>query len=275
VRREQQHDIDRRNREFWDELCGTSLARSLGIIRVSPEDLALFDRAYMSLYPYLSPYVPASELRGKRVLEIGLGYGTLGQILASHGSRYVGVDIAPGPVAMMRYRLERTAPNGKALQASALELPFAEQSFDYVYTIGCLHHTGDLSWAVSEVHRVFVPGGHAVVMLYNRYSFRRLVYAPLKYVKNLISGRHGVIGAREFMRRIYDANQKGEAAPHTEFVSRRDARRVFKAFSRVRIESQNFDAYALFRGRVVVPRERFLSNVGRLLGLDLYIEATK
>jgi SAM-dependent methyltransferase len=272
-----QQEIDRKNREFWDELCGTSLARSLGIRDVTPEGLARFDQAYMALYPYLNRYMLPSDLRTKRVLEIGLGYGTLGQLLAGHAAHYVGVDIATGPVAMMGYRLSREpgGRSGAALQASALALPFADRAFDYVYTIGCLHHTGDLPRAVAEVHRVLVPGGRAVVMLYNRHSFRRLVYAPLKYIKNVTTGRHGLVGVREFMRRIYDANQQGEAAPHTEFVSRLGVRRLFRAFSGVRIESQNFDAYVLFKGRVVVPRERLLSNVGRVLGLDLYIVATK
>ena len=50
----------------------------------------------MALYPYLQRYLPPGELRGKNVLEIGLGYGTIGQILATQAARYVGVDITGG-----------------------------------------------------------------------------------------------------------------------------------------------------------------------------------
>ena len=86
------------------------------------------------------------------MLEIGLGFGTVGQILAARGARYRGVDIATGPVAMMRDRLRwlgRTTESD-AVRASALELPWPEDTFDVVVSIGCLHHTGDLPRAVAR-----------------------------------------------------------------------------------------------------------------------------
>ena len=45
--------LDDRNAAFWDELCGTSLARSLGINDASAESLRRFDDAYLGHYPYL------------------------------------------------------------------------------------------------------------------------------------------------------------------------------------------------------------------------------
>ncbi len=272
-----QYEIDRQNRDFWNELCGSSLARSLSITEITPESLQRFDDAYMRIYPYLYRYVPTDALRGRRVLEIGPGYGTLGQLLASRGCHYIGLDIAAGPVAMMRYRLADGSGGlkGTALQGSALELPFADGTFDYIYTIGCLHHTGSLPKAVSEIHRVLARGGQAIVMLYHRYSFRRLAYVPVKYLLGLLSGNRRYRSFHEFVRGLYDASSKGEPAPHTDFVSRREAKKLFKDFSQIRIESQNFDTYVLLKGRAVFPREMFLNNLGRVLGVDLYIVATK
>jgi SAM-dependent methyltransferase len=278
VRTGSQAQIDRANQRFWDELCGTSLARSLGITENTPESVARFDRAYLAYYPYLSRYVAAPALRGKRVLEIGLGYGTLGQILAGHAARYVGVDIAAGPAAMVRDRLARAGrgTRGTAMRGSALALPFTDGAFDAVYAIGCLHHTGDLGRAVSEVHRVLAPGGRATVTLYNRRSLRLLISALEARVERVTGDeRRRREGAGESRRRAYDVNSQGEAAPHTEFVSRREARRLFRPFSRVRVETRNCDTYVLLGGRLVVPRARLLNTLGRLLGLDLYIVATK
>ena len=73
-----QLDVDGRNRRFWDELCGSGLARHLGITSDDPGSLQRFDAEYFKIYPYLEQYVPADKLRGKKVLEIGLGYGTMG-----------------------------------------------------------------------------------------------------------------------------------------------------------------------------------------------------
>ena len=49
--------LDDRNAAFWDELCGSSLARSIGITDASAESLARFDAAYMGHYPYLPQYL--------------------------------------------------------------------------------------------------------------------------------------------------------------------------------------------------------------------------
>ena len=272
-----QADIDSENAEFWNELCGSFLARSLGVTENTPDNLRRFDDAYMAMYPYLAPYVTGEDLSGKKVLEIGMGYGTLGEFIATQGCDYYGLDISAGPVALMRYRLALHGLDAedRIQEGSALDIPHRDASFDYVYSIGCLHHTGDLRKAVSEVYRVLVPGGKIIVMLYNRYSFRRLVHIPVICVRNVLLERHPYKSFREVVRAVYDANSVGEAAPHTDFVSRSDVRKLFSRFSKIRIDNQNFDAYVLLRGRIVIPREWLLSNFGRVLGTDLYVVAKK
>jgi SAM-dependent methyltransferase len=275
VSAENQSAIDERNRAFWDELCGSVLAQSLDITEITPESLARFDEAYMSHYPYLARYLDRLPVEDRELLEIGLGFGTVGQILAARGARYHGADIAAGPVSMMRDRLRWLGdPDGtEAVEASALELPWPDATFDVVVSIGCLHHTGDLARAVSEVHRVLVPGGTAFVMLYNAHSFRQLVLVPREQLRAFRARR----SSDEGVRAMYDANTAGEAAPHTDFASRRDVRRLFGAFSEVEVESQNFDAITpTLAGHVLtIRREWLLGNVARVLGLDLYIHARK
>ena len=276
-----QEAIDRANSEFWNELCGTGLARSLGITEPSPESLRRFDEAYLRFYPYLGQYVFVQDLQGQRVLEIGMGYGTLGQLLASQGCRYYGLDIAMNPVAMMRYRLSllRLEDGDQVQVGSALDIPYQGATFDYVYSIGCLHHTGDLGRGIAEVHRVLKDRGKAIIMLYNGHSFRRLVYLPLLRLRNLIRGRFrshdGTADRSRWMRAFYDKNAKGEAAPHTDYVSRAEVRRLFQAYRTVRVESQNCDPLVLPGGLVVVSREKLLNNLARVAGLDLYITAVK
>jgi SAM-dependent methyltransferase len=270
-----QRALDERNQAFWDELCGTSLARSLGITEITPESLARFDDAYMSYYPYLGNYLAMLPVEGRRSLEIGLGFGTVGEILAARGAAYHGADIAMGPVAMMRDRLRWLGrlDAGSVVQASALELPWEDATFDVVVSIGCLHHTGDLPRAVSEVHRVLVSGGEALVMLYNARSLRQLTRVSRERLR---ARREGANDAAR-IRSMYDVNEAGEAAPHTDFVSRKDVRRLFHGFSSVTIDVQNFDRLTLPLGRrrLTIPRERLLANVARVLGLDLYIHARK
>ena len=256
---------DARNAEFWDELCGSALARQIGVTDASAPSLARFDAAYMASYPYLGSYVPA-QLDGEELLEIGLGYGTLSGLLIDRGARYHGVDIAPGPVEMVRHRLRLAGQPEEAerrvIQASALKLPYEHDRFDRLFTIGCLHHTGNTPRAVTEVHRVLKPGGTAVVMLYNAHSFRQLVKVHLPALMRR---------ARSASDRaaMYDTNAAGEAAPHADYWTRGAVRGMFGAFADVDIDVRNFDNTRF------VPRERLLGNVDRVLGLDLYITARK
>jgi SAM-dependent methyltransferase len=249
VRAVEQEVLDQSNAGFWETLCGTGLAQSIGLTGQERDDLRRFDDVYLGHYPYLQRYVPA-DLSGKKVLEIGLGYGTLGQLLAERGADYSGADIAAAPVAMMRKRLEWLGrPVDTVRQASALELPLEDESFDYVYSIGCLHHTGDLPRSIDEVHRVLRPGGRAVVMLYNRHSLR-LGYRSWQNRRNGMTAEE----SEAALRKMYEA----------------DARRLFSRFSRVRINVQNFDGF-----RWNIKREWFLGNLARVVGLDLYITADK
>jgi SAM-dependent methyltransferase len=272
---ESQSAIDERNRAFWDELCGSHAARLLGITEITRESVAQFDGWYMGYYPYLARYLEQLPVAGHEVLEIGLGFGTVGQILAARAGRYHGADLAAGPVAMMRDRLRWLGrPDDSAVvQASALELPWKDESFDVVVSLGCLHHTGDLPTAVGEVHRVLAPGGQALVMLYNAHSFRQLAQVPRQRWRALREGRD----SGERVRAMYDVDTSGAAAPHTDYVSRRDVRLLFGAFAEVSIDVQNFDEIdtRFARRRWHIRRERLLGNAGRVLGLDLYIHARK
>lgn len=264
--------IDRRNAAFWDELCGTTLAKQLGITEPSAENLGRFDAAYLDQYPYLAGYLPGEEARGQRLLEVGLGYGTVSQLLASRKVDYHGLDIAPGPVEMVRHRLAMIGiddPEGRVRVGSVLEAPHPDESFDHIVTIGCLHHTGDIPGGVDEVHRVLRPGGRAVVMLYNRHSFRRIRQAARQLPERL----RGRAEDEEEMRGRYDRDAEGNVAPATDYTSVREARRLFSRFSRVSIRRENFD-YLTFRYRPI-DRGRLLGWPARLAGLDLYITAVK
>ena len=87
-----------RNASFWNELCGTSFAKALGVIDDLPGSLKRFDDWYFAFYPYLLIHIPFEDMQAKDVLEVGLGYGTVSQRIAEVGARYHGLDIAAGPV---------------------------------------------------------------------------------------------------------------------------------------------------------------------------------
>lgn len=263
------------NTEFWNELCGTHDARRLGIVDDSADSLKRFDDWYFSFYPYLDRYLPPAVFAGKRVLEIGLGYGSVAQRLATSGAVYHGLDVAVGPVAMVRHRLDLAGLPGEVRQGDALNCPFADGSFERVVALGCFHHTGNLRRALAEAHRVLVPGGTAIVMVYNAYSYRRWARWPVRTARYLLWNRFGVGGrprvqARE--RAVYDSNRTGADAPETVFISQRELRSMVADWSRAEFRRENMGGELFLR---LVDRRRLLSWFGPIVGLDLYLRLTK
>jgi SAM-dependent methyltransferase len=254
------------------------MATELGITGNGPDDLSRFDAYFFRTYPYLQPFLGRAPVAGRRVLEIGLGYGTVGQRLAEQGARYTGMDIAAGPVAMMRHRLDLAELSGDAVQASALDLPFPSESLEVVVAIGCLHHTGDFPRAIREVHRVLVPGGHALVMVYNRFSYDQWLHWPLRTLRAWRRDRGWeapeVEPSSEAQRRQYDFNRSGEAAPVTDFFSVTQAQEIFRDFSALHWQRENCHS-PLWVPKIRHHVRRWMLPFMGGLGLDLYIHATK
>ncbi len=55
--------IDAANKSFWDELCGTQLAQSLGVTDDSAESLKRFDDWYFEFYPVVLVVFDAERSR--------------------------------------------------------------------------------------------------------------------------------------------------------------------------------------------------------------------
>jgi trans-aconitate methyltransferase len=93
---------------------------------------------------------------GERILDLGCGDGQLSQRIASSGARVVGLDASPQMAAAARTR-------GIAVdEGSAESMPYADQSFDAVFSNAALHWVRDHDSMLAEVRRVLRPGGRFV-----------------------------------------------------------------------------------------------------------------
>lgn len=112
----------------------------------------------------------------KHVLEIGLGQGADAEQIVRRGGIYTGVDLTEESVKRVRMRFSLGAMQFENIeQASALDLPFADNSFDIVFSHGVLHHIPEIGKAQSEIARVLRPGGKLIVMLYAKWSLNYLL----------------------------------------------------------------------------------------------------
>jgi SAM-dependent methyltransferase len=271
------NNISEQNSKFWDELCGSQLAKFLGITDSTPASLKKFDDWYFDFYPYLYKHIPFGDMRGKKVLDIGLGYGTVAQRLAEAGAHYTGLDIAQGPVSMVNHRLAQNKLTGQAVQGSILDPQLGSDSFDYVVAIGCLHHTGNLQLAINQCYRLLKPGGKLIFMVYYAYSYRRYRMVPWLTLTTAVRealGYRGVVGGgSDRQRAAYDSSSEGGGAPHTDWISKRSLGEYCNSFESFSGTLENIDQEIPFR---LTPRKELLkSRWPALVGLDLYATATK
>jgi SAM-dependent methyltransferase len=107
------------------------------------------------------------DLAGKLVLDVGCGMGRFAEVATRWGAHVVGIDLSLACEAAARNLAERPAT---IFQADVFKLPFAPESFDYIYSIGVLHHTPNCEQAFKVLPKLLKRGGRIAIWLYSAYN---------------------------------------------------------------------------------------------------------
>lgn len=99
------------------------------------------------------------EVRALDGIDIGCGEGHNTRQIAKRGARLVGIDIAEVFVQHAREVQQREPLGIDYCVASAVQLPFAESSFDFATAIMSLMDIPETDLALAEAYRVIKPGG--------------------------------------------------------------------------------------------------------------------
>jgi len=171
-------------------------------------------------------YIPFSDIKDKKVLEIGCGMGSHAQLLALHGAEVTGVDLTEKAIRNTKKRFEilkERYPNMeninkcKFLQSDAEDLPFESGTFDFVWSWGVIHHSPDTKKIVSEIHRVLKKDGHTSGMVYHRNSI--VYYVHYMFLRGVLMGKLLKHNQRELADRYSDGWQHG-GCPKAEHFSK-------------------------------------------------------
>jgi SAM-dependent methyltransferase len=103
-------------------------------------------------------------VRGRTVLDVGCGSGRFAEVALSLGAQVVAVDYSLAVEACQANLGDH--PRLDVVQADVYRLPFAPESFDFVYCLGVLQHTPDVTKAFMTLPRQLKPGGRLAVDLY-------------------------------------------------------------------------------------------------------------
>jgi 2-polyprenyl-3-methyl-5-hydroxy-6-metoxy-1,4-benzoquinol methylase len=165
-------------RRYWNEhIHDLEVAQSsVG----SPNFFKELDEYRFDKLRYLPQIVDFSAYQGKQLLEVGCGVGIDLIRFARAGAIVTGVDLADTSVELARQNFEQNHLSADLRLMNGEALVFADNSFDVVYAHGVLQYTADAWKMVCELHRVLRPGGEAIFMVYNKYSWLNLLSKIMK-----------------------------------------------------------------------------------------------
>lgn len=106
------------------------------------------------------------DLKGRRVLDAGCGMGRFAEICADAGAEVHAVDLSSAVDAAYQNLGHRT--NVYFYQGDIMNLPFPDESFDFVYSIGVLHHTPNTKAAFLRLSALLKPGGTIAIWVYSK-----------------------------------------------------------------------------------------------------------
>ena len=122
----------------------------------------------------------ALSLAGRRVLEIGSGFGLFVLAARAAGAQAWGVEPeAPCCETARLIFAAAGAPNTPLVRGAGEALPFASESFDLVCSFQVLEHTADPARALAEALRITRPGGLLYIVVPNYNSFWESHYGLL------------------------------------------------------------------------------------------------
>ncbi len=125
------------------------------------------------------------SLADKTVLEIGVGNGSHAQLLAKYSKDFVGIDLTEYAVKSVSERMKVfgiESADIRLMNAEALE--FEDNSFDFVWSWGVVHHSANTQQILKEISRVLKPGGTFKSMVYYRSYWGYYVFGVISGIFN-------------------------------------------------------------------------------------------
>lgn len=259
--------------DFWEAAsCGEALY-------LSDTDVAGYraqSRTRYELEPFIPPFIEAHRWAGKRVLEVGVGLGADHQTLAEARAELSGVDLTERAIEHTGRRLELFGLKSDLRVGDAENLPFADNTFDMVFSWGVIHHSPDTPAAAKQILRVLKPGGTFKVMIYYKWSLSGLMLW-LRY--GLAAGQPGRTLSSIYAEHLESPGTKAYTLNEARalFIDARDvdARTVLTHADLLSSEAgQRHQGLVLNVARMVWPRWLF-RRVAARNGLFLLIEGRK
>ncbi len=123
------------------------------------------------------------------VLDVGCGTGRWSIYLSSKFSNVYAMD--PSKAIYAAANLTKDIPGIHLIKASAENIPFEDETFDLVISLGVLHHIPDTQKALNSIVKKVNKGGQCLIYLYyaldNRSYFYKMIFYTSSFFRFFIS----------------------------------------------------------------------------------------
>ena len=118
--------------------------------------------------PWILKIIKAKGVEKKKtkLLDIGCGGGFLTNALIKEGIQVTGLDISEDAINIAKHYDETKRVH--YLKGDAYDLPFLENSFDFVCAMDFLEHVNNPEKVIQQVSKVLKPGGTFLFYTFNR-----------------------------------------------------------------------------------------------------------
>jgi SAM-dependent methyltransferase len=179
-----------------------------------------------------------TTLRGKRVLDVGSGYGGMLISMAEQGANVTGIEIDAERARMGQLRLKELKMEVPYLEGDICEPGIGEKlgEFDVVVCQDVLEHVMDPKAVIDSLCRVMKPGGVIYIQIPNKYGIDQLM-------KDHHYALTGITALSRPQAIEYWQLATGEAAEHYGVGYERGEKFYFSAFARNHVKLNPVDRY--------------------------------
>lgn len=158
---------------------------------LNPADVEYFGRGKWENPRFWNRLGGQPDLRGKKVLDLGCGHGSLCVDMAKAGAaRVVGIDLNPRLIEFAKRNLEINYPEllGRVEFYLVDIAEFPEYEFDLMTSKDTFEHVMDLPKVLAAMRERLKPGGRQNAQVYVCPSHRRKDELKISYALNSVAG---------------------------------------------------------------------------------------
>jgi ubiquinone/menaquinone biosynthesis C-methylase UbiE len=121
--------------------------------------------------------------KNSRVLDVGCGTGRWTKYVCSRCGHVEAID--PSKAVLVAEKMLESDDNVRISQAEVDNIPFEDNSFDFVFSLGVLHHIPDTADAMKKCVEKLKPDGHFLVYLYYSFENRGFLFRSLFHLSTV------------------------------------------------------------------------------------------